>query len=641
MPELTDQNIADTLRQSDALYHLLADYGTEVVARQTPGGVYLYVSPACRALLGYDPATLIEQSAYDFCHPADVSAMQTSHLALTTGADCSTVEYRIRTNDGAYIWVETTNHPVRDDVGTITEIVTVSRDIGKRKQIEAACRESQEKFQALAQSTTAGILIHQGRQLIYANPAVTTMTGYSQAELLRMNIWDLVHPDYREIVRDRATARLQGQQPPSQYEFKFLKKSGDIGWVHLTTGLIEYEGQPAVLATVFDITGHKQASGELRQSEEKWRSLVENAPDFIFIINRDHTIQFVNHTVSGLPIVEILGTDISHYVPPDYQEVVRNRLERAFQTGEPDNFETVGPGPDGTQVWYQTRIGPIKDRTQVTALILVSTEITERKRVEEALAYARDQALEASRLKSDLLAKVSHELRTPLNAILGFTELMDVGLYGPLTAKQQQAVTQVIDSTAYLTTLVNELLDQARLDAGRVKLNPTSIRLKRLLEQTRIKMGVLAEAKGLRLTMRIEGLPDVIRCDRERVQQILFNLIGNAIKFTEQGEVDVLFYSPGPTQWAIRVSDTGVGIPEPEQARIFEPFQQVDSSLTRNYRGSGLGLSIVNQLTNLMGGSITVESEFGQGSLFTVRLPLHKTMETHDAQDTPGSNHRG
>jgi signal transduction histidine kinase len=250
-------------------------------------------------------------------------------------------------------------------------------------------------------------------------------------------------------------------------------------------------------------------------------------------------------------------------------------------------------------------------------------EIIEREQAQQSLVQARDQALEASRLKTELLAKVSHELRTPLGAILGYTELLQEGTFGALSKQQIGITAEVVDSTHYLTNLVEELLDQAQVESGRVTLDIRPFALKDLVDQVEARMRVLAQAKGLALSFAIAAeMPPILSGDQHRLQQILVNLVSNAIKFTTAGAVAVSFYCPAPEHWAMQVSDTGPGIPEEAQAYIFEPFQQVDGSLTREHEGTGLGLSIVKHLTIQMGGQVILESEVGRGSTFTTVFPL-------------------
>ncbi|MCB0168842.1 MAG: hypothetical protein KDI79_31735 [Anaerolineae bacterium] len=259
---------------------------------------------------------------------------------------------------------------------------------------------------------------------------------------------------------------------------------------------------------------------------------------------------------------------------------------------------------------------------------ILEAEILERRQAQEEVAAARDQAVEASRLKSELLAKVSHELRTPLGTILGYSEYLYDGIFGALSNQQQQITYKIINSTNYLTNMVNDLLDQSRYESGEITFNNERFKTKRWLKAVDTQTRVQAEAKGLKLTFTIaDDMPSKLYGDEKRLQQILVNLTGNAIKFTPSGQVDVELFQPQPDQWAMRVSDSGPGIPPEAQSYIFEPFRQVDGSETRQNKGAGLGLSIVNQLVTQMGGHILLDSEIGQGSTFTVILPLLPAQE--------------
>ncbi|MEM7031269.1 MAG: ATP-binding protein [Chloroflexota bacterium] len=258
----------------------------------------------------------------------------------------------------------------------------------------------------------------------------------------------------------------------------------------------------------------------------------------------------------------------------------------------------------------------------------LQVEIAERKYAEANMAKARDQALEASRLKTQLLAKVSHELRTPLSAILGYAEMLEADIYGSLSNQQKEPVATVIDSANYLTGLVNDLLTQAQLDADKMTLQINPFAPVSVVDDVYAKMNILAQAKGLALYIDIApDLPATLTGDSTHLEQILINLVGNAIKFTKQGEVWIRLYCLDTMWWCLQVSDTGLGIPVEAQTDIYEPFGQVDGSVTRIHRGSGLGLSIVKQLTTLMEGQITLESKVGMGSTFTVQLPLISNQE--------------
>lgn len=249
---------------------------------------------------------------------------------------------------------------------------------------------------------------------------------------------------------------------------------------------------------------------------------------------------------------------------------------------------------------------------------------------EAALAQARDEAPAANRIKSQILANVSHDLRTPLNAIMGYTEMLQKGIYGAFSDKQQSVIQRILTNTRNLTGMVNKLVEQARLETGTLKLDTAPFAPADLIEGVQSTMGESAREKGVELITTIDvNVPLHLSGDFNWLYQILANLVENALKFTEQGAINVHIYCPDETHWAMQVADTGSGIPLEAQVYIFEPFRQVDGTATRKHKGAGLGLSIVKQVTNQMGGQVRLESEVDCGSTFTILLPLTPTQETN------------
>lgn len=237
-----------------------------------------------------------------------------------------------------------------------------------------------------------------------------------------------------------------------------------------------------------------------------------------------------------------------------------------------------------------------------------------------------NQVVEADRLKSQLLTSISHELRTPINAIQGYSQLLTEEAYGGLADEQKTTIRRIQLNATQLNGMVNNLLDRAQLEQGKMNLRPAPFSPADLINNTHSALNILATSKGLALTSEVESdVPPVIMGDVLRLQQILFNLTSNALKFTEKGSVHAHIFLPDEDHWVLEVTDTGIGIEPEVQAQVFAPFWQVDSSATRQYRGSGLGLAIVKQLSDLMGGVITLKSQPGQGSTFTIVFPLEKT----------------
>jgi signal transduction histidine kinase len=246
------------------------------------------------------------------------------------------------------------------------------------------------------------------------------------------------------------------------------------------------------------------------------------------------------------------------------------------------------------------------------------------------VAVFRDFTREAEldRMKTMFVSMVSHELRTPLGAIMGYGEILQEQVHGPLNERQINVVDRLIANTKRLLSLVNDLLDRARLEAGRLKLTPAPFAPAALLDELIAVTGQLAKAKKLELiTQLAPDLPHSLTGDAQRLQQILINLVTNAIKFTDHGSITVKFDRVDGARWSLQVSDTGIGIPPDEQPYVFDMFRQVEGLTTRRQGGAGLGLSIVKQLVTLMGGTIQLASQVGAGTTFTIMLPLHQTME--------------
>lgn len=381
----------------------------------------------------------------------------------------------------------------------------------------------------------------------------------------------------------------------------------------------------------------KHSTAALQESEERFRQVISSISDHIYMTKLTKN-EAINHYIS--PNIEALTGYRSEklmaewnfwpssIIHPDDRAVAAAQFEK-FAHGQNSEVEYRLIRADGQVIWIRDSGRVEKDVDQESIIIYgVVSNITGRKQAEEALALARDEALKANRLKSQLLANVSHDLRTPLSAILGYVDMLQLGVYGPLTNQQQSITPKIMSCTTRLTDLVNHLLDQAQLEAGTLKLNPTWLAPADLIDQVKSTLGVLAAAKGLQLISDIAAdVPPLVWGDRARLEQIIINLVSNAIKFTEQGSVRICIYRPDETHWAIQVSDTGPGIPSEAHSYIFEAFRQVDNGVTSKQNGTGLGLSIVKQLTTLMEGQVTVESRVGQGSTFTALLPLIQKPE--------------
>jgi two-component system, sensor histidine kinase and response regulator len=371
-----------------------------------------------------------------------------------------------------------------------------------------------------------------------------------------------------------------------------------------------------------------QRTAELAASEEKFRQLSATAPIGIYQSdNRGHWI-YVNqrwNEISGLSFEQSLGEGWANALHPDDRQDVLRRWRIGAQFGSDFDHEYRVIAPDRELRWVHARAKAMHTApNEFVGYVGTAEDVTERKRVEEELARARDAALESAQLKSEFLANMSHEIRTPMNAVIGMTDLLlDTGL----TAEQRDFARAVSSGAESLLTILNDILDFSKIEAGKLSLVEEDFDLRQIMEDTLELLAENAHTKGLELAGLLPpGAPTHLRGDAGRIRQVLTNLIGNAIKFTDSGEVVVHlseeYRDADHVTMRFQVLDTGIGIAPETQTRLFQAFTQADGSTTRKYGGTGLGLAICKRLVQMMDGEIGVESELGRGSLFwfTVRL---------------------
>ncbi|KAA0272528.1 MAG: PAS domain S-box protein, partial [Chloroflexi bacterium] len=475
----------------------------------------------------------------------------------------------------------------------------------------------------------SGMVVLDTKNLIVdINPAALKILGMSESAVLGQRAADIMAA-WPELVQK------YGQVMEAVDEIT-IGEGANQQWFELRLSPLHDRRNEVVgrAITITDITPRVRAETQLLESRALYKQMVESAGDIIYRTDANGRFTYANPIALRLmgfqSEAEVLGRHYLDLAAPHQRRDLKRYYNRQFLAGETTTYyEFAAVTSNGSELWLGQNVQIIREGGQIIGFQAVARDITDLKRAQSALALARDEALEASRLKSQLLAKISHELRTPLGGILGYAELMQINTFGNLTEQQKKAVSSIVEGTNYLSKLVNELLDEAQIEAKTIKINIARFSPRNLLRDVKSSMQMLAQKKGLDLTISIDPkLPIRLMGDEYRLHQILVNLIGNAIKFTPTGGVNVQFLAVDNENWAMKVSDTGIGIPENAHEYIFEPFRQVSSQQKFSGRGTGLGLSITKQLVDLMGGRITVESQIGVGSTFSVYLPIHARSES-------------
>jgi PAS domain S-box-containing protein len=513
-------------------------------------------------------------------------------------------------------------------------------DITERKRAEEALREELDQLQRVTDMAPVVIYRYQlkrdgGQRLLFVNEAAANIFGLSRTDLLEdfARAWQLILPDDSAQMVESIDASYKTSRPWS-HDFRMRTPDGTIKWIHGSSVPEPPQADGTVVwnGTMSDITERKRAEEALQESESRFRSVIELSPDAIGMVDMQGRILLVNEQAARFAgyndVADLLANMKSGFdiISADDQERLQDNIRTKLSvSGSRRNIEYTGRRRDGTLFPADVSASIQRDaQGNPQAIICVFRDNTERKQAQQSLERAKEAAEAANRAKSEFLANMSHEIRTPMTAILGFTDLLRSG---QLPANQQAEFLEAIERNGKaLLDLINDILDLSRIEADRLTLKKSNCLLQRVVDDVVSALKVQAERKSLRLEVDyVCPLPTTIHTDAACLRQILVNLLGNAVKFTEQGAVRMTVRCAGgegqqQARMQFVVSDTGIGIPADKLGSLFQPFQQLDGSASRRYGGTGLGLVISKRLATALGGDIEVTSQVGRGTTFTLSI---------------------
>ena len=556
-----------------------------------------------------------------------IEAFQDEQEMMKTGLPLlSKLEY-IKTFDG-YRYVTSTKIPVRDEQGGIIGMVGVSRDVTESHNIEMKLQQETNLLNTLLDNVPDSIYFKDksSRFIRISNSWLRKNYLKDDLEVIGKTDADFYSSEFaNETFKDEQTLMETGKPLINKLESRIDALGNQL--YKLANKVAVFDENKNVVGMIgisHDITELKLTEFKLAYEMELLQSLMDNVPDTIYFKDTDSRFTRINQAFAmalGLNSVdEAIGkTDFDFFHEDQARVSYEGELE-ILKSGEPkiNRIEKV-QNADGRIIWISTTKIPIKNQFgKITGIVGISRDVTDLEEVRNNLILAKEQAEEASRAKSLFLANMSHEIRTPMNGIIGMTDIMNQTV---LTDDQQNYLTTIAQSGTNLLFIINNILDFSKIESGSLELEKAQVSIRQVLENVADILIITASNKGVNLVNYVDSsIPEIVEGDSVRLQQILLNLVNNALKFTERGEVfftaELVETNESGSIVLFKVKDTGIGIPKDAQQKIFKSFTQVDSSTTRKFGGTGLGLAISKRLVEKMGGSIGVESVENEGSLF-------------------------
>ncbi|NWJ52442.1 MAG: PAS domain S-box protein [Bacteroidetes bacterium] len=670
----TIQDITD--RKNAELALKKSEQTLETLISNLPGFVYRcrndhdwtmeFLSDGCIAVTGYTSEELLSnkiKSFNDIIHPDYRESLWESWQKTLNSKLPFEESYQIIHKDGTPRWVWEKGQGIFSEDRELLYLEGFIQDITTTKQAEEALKESEDKFRTLAESAPFAIMIYQNDYWVYANQAAEKICGYTSQELYNMLFWEFIDESFKATIEQKGKAREISKEADNSYEFKIKTKEGTQKWVFLTGSSIIYKGRPAGIISVVDITERKRAEeiqkvmfaisnaviltkdikGLIFYIREQLSMLIDTTNFAVVFYNEDSGMLSAPYFEDEKDRIDSwpLEKSITGYVIKQNRPMLlsKQQINDLESRGEIIAIGTICEVWLGVPLHIEGKVigafvvqsydNPLAyNENDLEMLDFISHQISisiQRKQDIQNLRIALSKAEESDRLKTAFLSNMSHEIRTPMNGIIGFSELLDDDY---LSGEERKQYTQIINTNGkHLLSIINDIVDIAKIDSNQLAINKDWFYLNHLLDELLISYDnekIIRDKKNISfiLEKEFEDSQSLILTDDVRLRQILLNLLGNALKFTKEGFIK-FGYSLQNDKLCFFVQDTGKGVAKEKQTIIFERFRQEEETYTRQFGGTGLGLTISKGLVELLGGKMWLVSDEGKGASFFFTIPYN------------------
>ena len=608
-----------------AAYQVMIELARDpVFIVSSPEGIVLEVNRECTELLGFEEHELRGMNVSDFMCDLLVALTNNESGAGAENEALFKHETKWRHRDGDEIPVQVNMQRIDAPGGSF--YIIFAHDIHELKATKKALRESDKHYNDLVENSGEGLgVVDTEEHFLFANPAACEIFGLPSDELFGKNLLSFLDPHSIEEIKHQTALRKEGQK--SIYEIEIIRPDGERRWI-IVTATPQYDEERKLTGTlgIFrDITERKLAETRLRESEQRLHEIVDLTNDWIWEIDPEWKYSFVSpkiFDILGYQPEDMIGrSPFDFLVPGDVVQVKEGVRSMVHQYKPLNAIVNRAVHKDGHLVYLETSgIAMFNEQGKYMGYRGADRDVTLRKLYERELIVAKEKAEESDRLKSSILSNMSHELRTPLNGILGFAEIL---LEELRETDYESMVDNIYNSGKRLMSTLNSIIMLSQLESGKIKVSGKLIQLEPSISSIVKSLASISAEKNIYInTEGVRQYP--VSTDDLLFTQLVYQILDNAVKFTDQGGITIEtreVTEPGKSWVVIQITDTGIGIDKTFYELIFQEFRQISEGFGRKYQGSGIGLTISKKIIDLLGGQITIESEPGKGSCFSIWLP--------------------
>ncbi|WP_342303997.1 PAS domain S-box protein [Methanolobus sp. ZRKC5] len=639
---LKNKQLYDKLTfERDRAQNYLDTAGCMIIAFNKDGTVQLANNKCCQ-VVGCEESDLIGKNWIEMFVPPDekdVVLFVFNSIIQGNIDEVRVFENSILTKNKGKRIIHWNNSPFKDLDGNISGILSSGSDVTEERLASMKLKASEEKSRVLFENAADAIIIFDfDCNVIDANLVASDMLGYEIEELLMMTRHDLVAQEHQGTCDEKVAAVIKNKY--DRFELTYLKKDSTRVPVEMGVRVIEYNGSNALLSNLRDVSERKFAEKILKESEQKFRLLAENANDVIWTLSPEGKFTYVSPSVfklRGYTPEEVINQTFDEIFPPEHKNTIVGAINRFYEklkAGEDhysETFELEQFHKNGSRVWTEVVANPVYDGDGNFQFFLgVTRDISERKKADEEislyteeLSQKNEELKSLEKMKNEFLSNLSHELKTPLISIKGYSELVHDEVMGPLNPKQKKAMKTVLDKYDHLSFLMDSLIYMSIVKSGKVDYRLDPIRIEDSLKKVVEYFSFRSQDKDMILLLDFEENLPLIKGDVGYMPYLFRSIIDNAVKFSPNGSKVLIRAFKEEDDVHIMIKDSGIGIPKHESSNIFKRFYQIDGSMSRKYGGSGLGLYVSKTIAEIHGGKIWVESDEGAGTTVHVSFPSY------------------